>query len=159
MGAGTILREVEAAASILEKDYQVASDVWSLTSVNQLQRDGKAALRWNMLHPQEEPRVPYLTRQLQGREGPVVVATDYLKAYSDQLREFVPGRYVVLGTDGYGRSDTREKLRKFFEVSREYIVLAALKALADEGQLAPEVVTQAMRSLGISADKSDPFTA
>jgi len=159
MGAGTILREVEAAASILEKDYQVAADIWSLTSVNQLQREGKSALRWNMLHPLEEPRVPYLTRQLQGQEGPVVVATDYIKAYTDQLREFVPGRYVVLGTDGFGRSDTRDKLRKFFEVSREYIVIAALKALADDGKFEPQRLVEAMRSLGISADKTDPLTA
>jgi pyruvate dehydrogenase E1 component len=159
LGAGTILREVEAAAAILEKDYQVAADIWSLTSVNQLQREGKAAVRWNMLHPLEEPRVPLLTRQLQGQEGPVVVATDYLKAYTDQLREFVPGRYVVLGTDGFGRSDTRDKLRKFFEVSREFIVIAALKALADEGKFEPGQVVEAMRSLGISADKTDPLTA
>jgi pyruvate dehydrogenase E1 component len=159
MGAGAILREVEAAASILERDYAVAADVWSLTSINQLQREGKAAVRWNMLHPQEEPRVPYLTRQLQGSAGPVVVATDYLKAYSDQLREFVPGRYVVLGTDGYGRSDTRSKLRQFFEVSREYIVIAALKALADEGQFEAAQVAAAMCSLGVPADKKDPFTS
>jgi len=159
MGAGAILREVEAAASILERDYAVAADVWSLTSINQLQREGKAAVRWNMLHPQEEPRVPYLTRQLQGSAGPVVVATDYLKAYSDQLREFVPGRYVVLGTDGYGRSDTRRKLRQFFEVSREYIVIAALKALADDGQIEAAQVAAAMRALDVPADKKDPFTS
>ena len=159
MGAGTILREVEAAATILQTDYKVAADVWSLTSVNQLQRDGKAAARWNMLHPMEEPRVPYLSRQLEGREGPVVVATDYVKAYTDQLREFVPGRFMVLGTDGYGRSDTRKKLREFFEVSREYIVIAALKALADEGQVDASLVVQAMHSLGVSADKIDPLTA
>ena len=159
MGAGTILREVEAAAAMLEKDYQVMADVWSLTSVNQLQREGKAVARWNMLHPEEEPRVAYLTRQLQGSDGPVVVATDYLKAYTDQLREFVPGRFVVLGTDGFGRSDTRKKLREFFEVSREYIVLAALKALADEGQYELARVAQAMRDLGISADKTNPLTA
>ena len=103
--------------------------------------------------------MPYLTRQLQDGVGPVVVATDYVKAYSDQLREFVPGRYVVLGTDGYGRSDTRSKLRQFFEVSREFIVIAALKALADEGQLAAEQVAQAMRSLGVMADKKNPFTS
>ena len=123
------------------------------------EREGKAVARWNMLHPEEEPRVAYLTRQLQGSDGPVVVATDYIKAYSDQLREFVPGRYVVLGTDGFGRSDTRGKLRTFFEVSREYIVLAALKALADEGQIKPARVAQAMRDLAISADKTDPLTA
>jgi pyruvate dehydrogenase E1 component len=159
MGSGTILREVEAAAQILEKDYQVAADVWSLTSVNQLQREGKAALRWNMLHPEEEARVPYITQQLQGSEGPVVVATDYMKAYTDQLREFIPGRYVTLGTDGFGRSDTREKLRKFFEVSREYIVIAALTALAEDGQFERARLSQAMRSLGISADKIDPLSA
>ena len=159
MGAGTILREVEAAAAILEKDFQVAADIWSLTSVNQLQREGKAALRWNMLHPTEDPRVPYLTRQLEGAEGPVIVATDYIKAYTDQLREFVPGRYVTLGTDGFGRSDTREKLRRFFEVSREYIVIASLKALADEGLFEAGKVAEAMRSLGISADKTDPLGA
>lgn len=158
MGAGTILREVEAAAEILEKDYQVLADIWSLTSVNQLQREGKAVLRWNMLHPEEEPRVPYVTQQLQGSEGPVVVATDYVKVYTDQLREFVPGRYVTLGTDGFGRSDTREKLREFFEVSREYIVVAALTALADEGQFERAQVSQAMRSLGISPDKIDPLS-
>jgi pyruvate dehydrogenase E1 component len=159
MGSGTILREVEAAAEILEKDYQVAADVWSLTSVNQLQREGKAALRWNMLHPEEEVRVPYITQQLQDGEGPVVVATDYMKAYTDQLREFIPGRYVTLGTDGFGRSDTREKLRKFFEVSREYIVLAALTALTEDGRFERARLSQAMRSLGISADKIDPVSA
>jgi pyruvate dehydrogenase E1 component len=159
MGSGTILREVEAAAEILQKDYQVAADVWSLTSVNQLQREGKAALRWNMLHPEEEVRVPYITQQLQDGEGPVVVATDYMKAYTDQLREFIPGRYVTLGTDGFGRSDTREKLRKFFEVSREYIVLAALTALTEDGRFERARLSQAMRSLGISADKIDPVSA
>ena len=159
MGAGTILREVEAAAAILESEYQVASDVWSLTSINQLQREGKTALRWNMLHPQEEPRVPYVTRQLEGDTSPCVVATDYIKSYADQLREFVPGRFVALGTDGFGRSDTRGKLREFFEVSREYIVLAALKALADEGAIEPARVAAAMAELGISADKTDPLGA
>ena len=158
MGAGTILREVEAAAVILEKDYQVAADIWSLTSINQLQREGKAAQRWNLLHPQEEPRVPYVTRQLQDGSGPAVIATDYLKSYADQLREFVPGHLSVLGTDGFGRSDTRSKLREFFEVSREFIVLAAPKALADEGLLEAAQVTEAMATLGISADKVDPLT-
>jgi pyruvate dehydrogenase E1 component len=159
MGAGTILREVEAAASILEEDYQVHADVWSLTSINQLQREGKAALRWNMLHPQDEPRVPYVTAQLQGETGPCIVATDYVKSYADQLWEFMPGRFVALGTDGFGRSDTRSKLREFFEVSRQYIVLAALKALADDGVIEASRVTEAMSSLGISADKIDPLSA
>jgi pyruvate dehydrogenase E1 component len=158
MGAGTILREVEAAAAILEKDYKVAADVWSLTSVNELQREGKAAVRWNMLHPEEEARVPYITGQLQGQSGPFIAATDYMKSYTDQLREFIPGRYVTLGTDGFGRSDTRGKLREFFEVSREFVVLAALKALAEEGRIEASAVTAAMQALGISADKTDPLT-
>ena len=158
LGAGTILREVEAAAAILESDYQVAADVWSLTSVYELQREGKAALRWNMLHPQDEPRLPYVTRQLQDSTGPFIAATDYMKSYTDQIREFVPGSFTVLGTDGFGRSDTRSKLREFFEVSREYIVIATLKALADEGAIETARVIEAMRALGISPDKTDPLT-
>jgi pyruvate dehydrogenase E1 component len=158
MGGGTILREVEAAAEILESDYNVASDIWSLTSVNELQREGKATVRWNMMHPEEAPRVPYVTELLEQADGPVIAATDYMKSYVDQIREFVPGQLSVLGTDGFGRSDTRSKLRKFFEVSREYVVLASLKALADEGQIEPSVVSDAMRNLGIPADKLDPLS-
>ena len=156
LGCGAILREVEAAAAILESDYQVAADIWSMTSVNELQREGKAVQRWNLVHPEAEPRVPYVTRLLRDTSGPAVAATDYIKAYADQIREFVPGTYTVLGTDGFGRSDTRSKLREFFEVSREYIVLAALKALADEGQIENALVTQAIGALGIDADKSNP---
>jgi pyruvate dehydrogenase E1 component len=158
MGGGTILREVEAAAVILERDYDVAADVWSLTSVNELQREGKATARWNLLNPQEKPRVSYVTGLLQESEGPFIAATDYIKIYADQIREFVPGRYVTLGTDGYGRSDTRDKLRKFFEVSREYVVLAALKALADDGKIEHEVVAQARQALNIPMDKVDPLS-
>ena len=158
LGSGTILREVEAAAAILEKDYDVASNIWSLTSINELQREGKAVSRWNMLHPESEARVPYVT-ELLGTEGaPCIAATDYIKSYADQLREFIPGSYTVLGTDGFGRSDTRDKLRKFFEVSREFVVIAALKALADQGSIEKTVVTEAMRALGVSADKIDPVT-
>ena len=158
LGGGTILREVEAAAVILENNYQIAADVWSLTSVNELQREGKAAARWNMLHPQDEPRVPYVTRQLQDAAGPFIAATDYMKSYADQIREFVPGRYTVLGTDGFGRSDTRSKLREFFEVSRQYIVIAALSALADEGKIEGARVDEAMRELGVQPDKHNPLT-
>ncbi|QIB66301.1 pyruvate dehydrogenase (acetyl-transferring), homodimeric type [Kineobactrum salinum] len=158
LGAGTILREVEAAAAILEQDYGVAADLWSLTSINELQREGKAVVRWNLLHPEEEPRVPYVTAQLAEHEGPVIVATDYMKAHAEQLRQFVPRDYRVLGTDGFGRSDTRQRLRKFFEVSREYVVLAALRALADEDAIKATVLPEAMRALGISADKLDPLT-
>jgi pyruvate dehydrogenase E1 component len=157
-GAGTILREVEAAAAILERDYGVAADIWSLTSINELQREGKAVARWNLLHPEEEPRVPYVTAQLAEHEGPVIIATDYMKAHAEQLRQFVPRGYQVLGTDGFGRSDTRGRLRKFFEVSREYVVLAALRALADEGAIKVTVLPEAMRALGISPDKIDPVT-
>ena len=123
MGAGTILREVEAAADMLEHSYGIAADVWSLTSVNELQREGKSVQRWNLLHPGEEPKVPYVTELLRNQTGPFIAATDYIKAHTDQIREFVPGHFTVLGTDGYGRSDTRQKLRRFFEVSREYVVL------------------------------------
>ena len=158
MGGGTILREVEAAAAILEADYGVNADIWSLTSVNELQREGKAAQRWNLLHPEETPRVPYVTQQLQSESGPFVAATDYLKSYTDQIREFVPGHFTVLGTDGFGRSDTRAKLRDFFEVSREFIVLSALKALADQGEIPLARVAEAMADLNISADKIDPLT-
>ena len=158
LGCGAILREVEAAAAILESDYQVAADIWSMTSVNELQREGKAVQRWNLLHPEVEPRVPYVTRLLRDASGPAVAATDYIKAYADQIREFVPGSYTVLGTDGFGRSDTRSKLREFFEISREYIVLAALKALADEGKIENALVAQAIGALGIDPDKSNPLT-
>ena len=156
LGAGTILLEVEAAAEILEKDYGVAANVWSLTSVNELQREGKAAERWNLHHPASEPRVPYVTQCLQDAAGPVIAATDYIKAHTDQIREFVPQRFVVLGTDGYGRSDTRQKLRQFFEVSREYVVIAALKALADEGVIKAAEVGKAIKALGVNPEKIDP---
>jgi len=156
MGAGAILREVEAAAAILEADYGVCADVWSMTSVNELARDGKDAQRWNMLHPTDEPKVPYVTQQLLGTQGPFIAATDYMKAHTDQIREFVPGRFTVLGTDGFGRSDTRAKLREFFEVDRRFVVVAALKSLADEGAVDPAVVAKAIDDLGINADKPNP---
>ena len=159
LGGGTILREVEAAAAILDEEYGVAADVWSLTSVNELAREGNAVRRWNMLHPDQEPRVAYVTQQLGDSGVPVVAATDYIKLYADQIRDFVPASYSVLGTDGYGRSDTRGKLRGFFEVSREYVVLAALSALAREGAVKPSVVVEAISSMGIDPDKADPFRA
>ncbi len=158
LGSGTILREVEAAAKILEKDYGVTANVWSMTSANELQREGKAVDRWNMLHPDAEPRVAYVTECLPDASKPVIAATDYIKAYADLIREFIPARYVTLGTDGFGRSDTRSKLRHFFEVSREYIVVAALKALADEGVLPVDDVIQAMKAMSIDPDKPDPYT-
>ena len=158
LGSGTILRKVEAAAELLENDYDVAANIWSLTSINEIQREGKAATRWNLLHPESEAKLSYVAQMLGDGGEPCVIATDYMKTYGEQIREFVPARLTVLGTDGYGRSDTRESLRKFFEVSREYIVIAALKSLADEGSIKPSVVSEAMRSLGISPDKIDPVS-
>ena len=158
LGAGAILREVEAAADLLARDFGIASDVWSVTSVNELARDGNDVARWNRLHPTETPRVPYLTEQLVDAPGPVIAATDYQKAHTDQLREFVPGSFTVLGTDGFGRSDTRQQLRQHFEVSREHIALAAIKALADQGALPLEAVQDALCKLGIDANKPNPMT-
>ncbi|HJS39171.1 MAG TPA: pyruvate dehydrogenase (acetyl-transferring), homodimeric type [Burkholderiales bacterium] len=161
MGSGTILREVEAAAELLEKDWGVAADVWSATSFTELRRDGLAAERWNLLHPEGKPRTPYVTQALAARApGPVVAASDYLKAFADQIRPFVPRErvYRVLGTDGFGRSDSRQKLRHFFEVNRYFVVLAALKALAEQGEGKAKSVAEAMKKYGIDPDKPDPTT-
>jgi pyruvate dehydrogenase E1 component len=160
LGSGTILREVEAAAELLEKDWGVAADVWSATSFTQLRRDGLAAERWNLLHPEEKPRVPYVTQCLEKRAGPVVAASDYVKTFADQIRPFIPrGRvYRVLGTDGFGRSDTRAKLRYFFEVNRHFVAVAALKALEESGEAKPKTVAEAIRKYGIDPDKPDPVT-
>ena len=157
MGSGTILREVEAAAAILKSDYKVEADIWSATSINLLRRDGLDCERWNMMHPESDARVPYVTEQLRGKQGPVICATDYIKSYGEQLRPYIEARYVVLGTDGYGRSDTRAKLRQHFEVDRQYIVVAALKALADDGQLAASEVTKAIKAFGLDVDKLNPL--
>ncbi len=158
LGSGTILREVLAAADLLKDDFDVAANVWSATSFNELRRDGMDVDRWNMLHPEETPKQSYVSRQLGYVGGPVVAATDYMKTYADQVRQFVPGRYVVLGTDGYGRSDTRARLRKFFEVDRYYVAVAALKALADEGKIPVAKVTEAVKKYHIDPDKPNPAT-
>jgi pyruvate dehydrogenase E1 component len=158
MGSGTILREVIAAADLLKQDFGVAADIWSVTSFNQLRRDGLAADRWNMLHPDQPQRSSYVEQCLQGRKGPVIAATDYMKAYADQIRAFLPARLRVLGTDGFGRSDFRVQLRKFFEVNRYYVALAALKALADDKAIEPAKVAQAIAKYGIDPDKPDPTT-
>jgi pyruvate dehydrogenase E1 component len=158
LGSGTILREVEAAADILA-GYGVASDIWSATSMNELRRDGLDAQRWNLLHPGESPRASWVEEQLASTAGPVVAATDYMKIYSEQIRPFVTGRrYVTLGTDGFGRSDTREQLRAFFEVDRRWVAYAALKALADDGTIDPTLVVQAQRDLDIDPNKPNPVT-
>jgi pyruvate dehydrogenase E1 component len=153
LGSGTILLEVLAAAELLAEDWGVGTDIWSAPSFNELARDGHATARWNLLHPTEQPRKAYVTECLEGQSGPVVAATDYIRLYADQIRAFVPQRYVVLGTDGYGRSDTREALRRHFEVDRQSVAVAALKVLADEGAIKAEVVAEAIKKYGISPDK------
>jgi len=156
MGSGTILREVEAAADLLEKDFSIPADVWSVTSFNQLRRDGLEVERYNRLNPGKEQRRCYVQQCLGDREGPYIVATDYMKAVPDQIRQWVPGRFVVLGTDGFGRSDARAALRSHFEVDRRHIALAALKALADDGKLDYATVSEAIKKLGIDPKKPDP---
>ncbi len=158
MGSGTILREVIAAAELLEKDFGVAANVWSVTSFNELRREGLDCERWNMLHPEAPRRASYVEQCLVTRNGPVIAATDYIKSYADQIRPYIPGRYKVLGTDGFGRSDTRKKLRRFFEVDRYYVAVAALKALADEGAIDAKVVSKAIKLYGINPDKPNPVT-
>jgi pyruvate dehydrogenase E1 component len=158
LGSGTILRESIAAAEMLEKDFGVAADIWSVTSFNELRRDGLAAERWNMLHPEAKPRVSYVEECLAKRSGPVIASTDYMKSYADQIRGFMPKRFKVLGTDGFGRSDTRKKLRGFFEVDRNYIAVAALKALAEEGTIATSEVTRAIKLYKLNPDKPNPTT-
>jgi pyruvate dehydrogenase E1 component len=156
LGSGAILREVIAAADLLREDWDVAGDVWSATSMNELRRDGLACQRWNLLHPQQPPRLSHVEGCLGRRQGPVVAASDYVKAHADQIRPFVPHRYAVLGTDGFGRSDTRRKLRGFFEVDRRWVAVAALKALADEGELPCAVVGRAIAKYGIDPEKPNP---
>ncbi|PLY17159.1 MAG: pyruvate dehydrogenase (acetyl-transferring), homodimeric type [Sedimenticola sp.] len=158
MGSGTIFREVIAASELLEKDFGISSDVWSVTSFNELRRDGLDVERWNMLHPDKKPRVSYVEQCLAKRKGPVVAATDYMRAYPDQIRQFVPGVFRVLVTDGFGRSDSRSQLRKFFEVNRYYIVIAALKSLADAGELEAAEVTKAIKKYRIDPEKPNPVT-
>ena len=158
LGSGAILREVLAAAEILERDFAVAADVWSTTSFTELRRDGIECERWNMLHPTEKARKAYLTQKLERTAGPIIAATDYMRSFADQVRAFVPqGRsFTVLGTDGFGRSDTREALRRFFEVDRHFVAVAALKALADEGSVTPAKVAEAIRKFGIDPKKPNP---
>ena len=158
MGSGTILREVIAAAELLEKDFGVAADIWSVTSFTELRREGLDCERWNMLHPEAKPRVSYVEQCLAGRSGPVIAATDYMRSFADQIRGFLPRHYKVLGTDGFGRSDTRKKLRRFFEVDRHYIAVAALKALADEGTIKAGEVSKAIKLYNINPDKPNPTT-
>ncbi|HQC71406.1 MAG TPA: pyruvate dehydrogenase (acetyl-transferring), homodimeric type, partial [Candidatus Competibacteraceae bacterium] len=158
LGCGAILREVIAAADLLHEDWGVTADIWSAPGINLLAREGQDVARWNLLHPGEPPRRSYVENCLDDHPGPVVAATDYIKLYAEQLRPLLPGRhYLTLGTDGFGRSDTRTKLRRHFEVDRHYVTLAALKALADEGVLPASRVAEALARYGIDPNKPNPL--
>jgi pyruvate dehydrogenase E1 component len=157
-GSGAILREVEAGGKLLADDWGVLSDVWSCPSLNELQRDGVAAQRWNLLHPEAKPRASWVEQCLQGRTGPGIAATDYVRTFAEQIRPFVGRNFTTLGTDGYGRSDFRRKLREFFEVNRYFVVIAALKALADEGTISTKIVAQAIAKYEIDPEKPNPVT-
>jgi pyruvate dehydrogenase E1 component len=162
LGSGTILREVLAAASLLEEDFAIAADVWSVTSFTELRRNGLEVERWNTLHPLSDPCRSYVSEQLShdggGGGAPVIAATDYIRTFADQIRQWVPGDYRVLGTDGYGRSDYRRNLRSFFEVDRRYVAVAALKALADAGEVGVERVREAIERYEIDADAPTPWS-
>ncbi|MDG2116107.1 MAG: pyruvate dehydrogenase (acetyl-transferring), homodimeric type [Porticoccaceae bacterium] len=157
MGAGTILNEVIAGADILKDKFDVEADIWSLTSVNELVREGQAVDRWNLLHPTDKPKQSYVSEQLGDSEAPIIVATDYMKSYAEQMRAYIKQPLHVLGTDGFGRSDSRAALRHFFEVDRYFVVVSALKALADKGEIKPAVVAKAIAEFGIDPDKSNPL--
>jgi pyruvate dehydrogenase E1 component len=156
LGSGTILREAIAAAELLDKDFGVSADIWSCPSFNELRRDGFDAERWNRLHPESEKRVSHVEQCLTGRSGPAIAATDYVRAFADQIRAFVPMHYTVLGTDGFGRSDTRSNLRRFFEVDRYYIAHAAISALAAEGKMSAKDVARAIKTYNINPEKANP---
>ena len=158
LGSGTILREAIAAAELLEKEFGVGADIWSCPSFSELRKDGFDAERWNRLHPEDSPRVAHVTACLADRQGPVIAATDYVREFADQIRAFMPDgkKYTVLGTDGFGRSDTRENLRRFFEVDRWYIAQAAIAALAAEGKMSAKDVARAIKTWKIDAEKANP---
>ena len=158
MGSGTILREVIGAAELLEQDFDIPSDVWSVTSFNELRRDALEVERWNHLHPDEEPRKSYVEEKFDGIPGPFIAATDYMKIVADQIQRWVPGTFLSLGTDGYGRSDARKELREHFEVDRRFIAITALMALVDDGVLDRKTVAEAIEKYGIDPDRPDPVT-
>ncbi|KAA0694897.1 pyruvate dehydrogenase (acetyl-transferring), homodimeric type [Halopseudomonas laoshanensis] len=157
MGSGTILREVREAAKILKEDFDVTSDIWSVTSFNELRRDGLDVERWNRLHPTKKPRQSFVEQSLAKHTGPVIASTDYMKLFAEQIRQWVPGNFKVLGTDGFGRSDSRRKLRHFFEVDRYWVAYSALSALVESGDLKPKVLTDALKTFGIDPEKTNPL--
>ena len=158
LGSGTILREVIAAADLLKNDFNVAADVWSVTSFNQLRRDGISTDRWNLLHPTKPQKKSYIESCLAGHGGPVVASTDYMRSFADQVRGHLRRTYITLGTDGFGRSDYRAKLREFFEVNRYYVAVAALKALADDGEIKAQTVEEAIKKYKLDSERPDPWT-
>ncbi len=157
-GSGSILNEVRAAATILKEEFGVSADIWSVTSYNELTRDGLNTDRENFLNPEKAQVESYVTQVMKDRKGPVIASSDYMKSYANQIRAWVPNPYYVLGTDGFGRSDSRQKLRHFFEVDRYWVTVAALKALADEGTIKPAEVTKAFKKFGLDSDKPNPVT-
>jgi pyruvate dehydrogenase E1 component len=157
LGSGAILREVLAAAQLLEQDWKVGADVWSVTSFTELRRDGMTVERRNRFNPEHDPELSWVERCLNDTQGPVIASTDYMRAVADMIRTWVPRRYVTLGTDGFGRSDTRAALRDFFEVDRHHVVIAALKALADEGSIERKLVSDAIAKYGIGSDRPNPW--
>ena len=156
LGCGSILREVIAAADLLRDDWGVTADVWSVPSFTELGRDGADVERWNLLHPSETPRQSWVEQCLNGREGPVIAATDYIRMFANQIRPYVRGRYRTLGTDGFGRSDYRKQLRHFFEVDRRWITVAALESLAKEGTIPVERVAEAISKYELDPEKPNP---
>ena len=158
LGSGTILREVIQAAKLLQDDYSISSDIWSVTSFTELRRDGLAIERDNRMHPEQAEKQSYVASLLAKRKGPVIAASDYMRLYAEQIRPFIKAHYVTLGTDGYGRSDTRERLRHFFEVDAKFIVIATLSALAEQGEIEKSVVAGAIKRYGIDENKADPVT-
>jgi len=158
LGSGSILREVIAAADLLKQDWGVEADIWSCPSFTLLARDGNECTRWNLLHPTKPPRACHVGECLKDTQGPVIASTDYVRAFAEQIRPFVPRRYTVLGTDGFGRSDTREKLRHFFEVDRYWVTLASLAALAEDGAIERQKVADAIKKYGIDPEKPNPLT-
>jgi pyruvate dehydrogenase E1 component len=158
MGSGVILREVIAAAELLESDWGVSADVWSATSFTELRREGLECDRWNMLNPEKPQKVSYVAECLKDAKGPVIASTDYMKSFAEQIQRLVPNKFVALGTDGFGRSDSREALRDFFEVNRYYVVVAALKALSDEGKLPAAKVFEAVKKYQLDCNKPNPTT-
>ena len=159
MGSGTILKQVRKAAKILSKDYNISSDVYSVTSFNELAREGQDVVRWNMLNPEAKPVTAHIGQVITKDAGPAIAATDYIKGYSDQVRAFIDTDYRCLGTDGFGRSDSRANLRTHFEVNAAYVVVASLYELSKRGEIEKSVVTQAIKHFDIDTEKLNPLYA